>query len=291
MNHIAFFSLIAVFSFSVSADDNYNNTQTSTQTITHQDTYSTVDNSLDNSVSTDTSQHYDQSTGDFRDNELHINSDNQYSEQTINNTKTVGGDLVDGSFTGNTGLNAGGTVSASGGSASASNGDVSGQQQQKQATSTTVSPSYSSTSVNNVPKSFAMAWSPNVAMSMSQENCNNSVSMGVSGPGIGAISAGVPITDDECNRRRDVIQMMNLGLPRVACYRMAQGEGNSEAMKAAGFSCDSVSTVSAQEPVAVGVVTVPSTTQHLQTELNGLAVSDKALQEVYDETYKRYMQK
>lgn len=285
--------LLVLMTFAAIADDNYNNTQTSTQTITHQDTYSTVDNSLDNSVSTDTSQHYDQSTGDFRDNELHINSDNQYSEQTINNTKTVGGDLIDGSFTGNTGTNAGGTVTSSGGNASASNGDVSGQQQQqqKQATSTTVSPSYTSTSVNNVPKSFAMAWSPNVAMSMSQENCNNSVSMGVSGPGIGAISAGVPITDDECNRRRDVIQMMNLGLPRVACYRMAQGEGNSEAMKAAGFSCDSVATISARESVAVGAVAVPPTTQHLQTELNGLAVSDRELQEIYDETFKRYMQK
>ena len=93
-----------------------------------------------------------------------------------------------------------------------------------------------------------MAWSPNRAMSNSQENCNNSATFGASA-GFGAVSGGVPINDDDCTRRRDAIMWANLGQMRIACERMKQDENNADAMQAAGATCASLTTTLATAPV------------------------------------------
>ena len=132
------------------------------------------------------------------------------------------------------------SVGTGGNAVSTSQGGTSSQGQSIKtgAVSTVVAPSYINNQVHQVP----MAWSPNMAMSASQENCNNSASLGVSA-GFGAISGGVPINDDDCTRRRDAILWANLGQMRIACERMIQDSGNADAMQAAGATCASLTAV------------------------------------------------
>jgi len=78
-------------------------------------------------------------------------------------------------------------------------------------------------------------------MSFSQFNCNNSAAVGASSP-FGGLSVGVPITGDDCVRFWDTVMWMNLQQNRIACYRMLQHEGNQDAMRAAGLTCDALTT-------------------------------------------------
>ena len=61
----------------------------------------------------------------------------------------------------------------------------------------------------NTPRQTPLAYSPGMAMSFSQQNCANSVSLGVSAP-FGAIGGGVPIDSDECNRRADSVRWQEM---------------------------------------------------------------------------------
>lgn len=114
-------------------------------------------------------------------------------------------------------------------------------------------------STYNQVKQAPMAWSPNMAMSMSPENCSNSVTFGASA-GFGAISAGAPMDSDACNRRMDARMWVSLGQIRVACERMKKDDENAAALQAAGMTCASV-TQSIQpvtQPISQPVIqTVP----------------------------------
>lgn len=105
-------------------------------------------------------------------------------------------------------------------------------------------------------KQVPMAWSPNMAMSMSPENCSNSVSFGASA-GFGAISGGAPMDSDACNRRMDTRMWVVLGQMRIACERMRQDEENAEAMQLAGISCARVVDVASQSAVIKKASTLP----------------------------------
>lgn len=249
---------------------NSNNTNTSTQTneITHNDTYDSHDQVNDSSTSTDNSV----------DNSAYShNTDGSYNQanqswQTITNTNTEG-DLSQSkntnSFNDNTGNSNGSNVNqnATGGSStsdSTSRASVSGVTSGAAALVSTgavkTGVSTGATNVNtgavNVVhqqvRQTPMAWSPGLAMSMSQENCNNSASLGVSA-GFGAISGGVPINDNDCTRRRDAILWANLGQMRIACERMIQDSGNLDAMRAAGTNCAELT-----KPVVAPAVVAPS---------------------------------
>jgi hypothetical protein len=89
------------------------------------------------------------------------------------------------------------------------------------------------------PKQSPMAWSPNMAMNMSPENCSNSVSFGASA-GFGALSTGAPMDSDACNRRMDARMWVALGQIKVACERMKEDEDNQKAMQSAGITCNSL---------------------------------------------------
>jgi len=104
-------------------------------------------------------------------------------------------------------------------------------------------------STYNQVKQAPMAWSPNMAMSYSSDNCNNSATFGMSA-GFGAFSGGAPINDDDCTRRRDATLWANLGQMRVACERMLMDEDNAAAMQKAGLTCASI-TQPVSTPVAV----------------------------------------
>lgn len=249
---------------------NSNNTNTSTQTneITHSDSYDSHNQVNDSSTSTDNST---DNSADSHNNENSYNQANK-SWQVITNTNTEG-DLDrsknTNSFNTNSGNSNGSNVSqnATGGSStsdSTSHANVSGVSSGAAALVSTGSVktgvSTGATNVNtgavNVVhhqvRQTPMAWSPGLAMSMSQENCNNSASLGVSA-GFGAISGGVPINDNDCTRRRDAILWANLGQMRIACERMVQDEGNLDAMRAAGTNCAELT-----KPVVAPAVFAPS---------------------------------
>jgi fructose-1,6-bisphosphatase/inositol monophosphatase family enzyme len=103
-----------------------------------------------------------------------------------------------------------------------------------------------SSTIYTQPKQTPMAWSPNLAMSMSPENCSNSVSFGASA-GFGAIGGGAPMDSDACNRRMDTRMWVALGQPKVACERMKQDEDNLKAMRLANINCASFSVVNVAE--------------------------------------------
>ena len=124
---------------------------------------------------------------------------------------------------------------------------------QSEGSSATTGDNVSSTVYNQV-KQVPMAWSPNMAMSMSNENCANSTTFGASA-GFGAISGGMPIDNDGCNRRMDVRMWVSLNQMRVACERMRQDKDNAEAMVKAGVNCASLATV--QPPVIKKASTLP----------------------------------
>ena len=281
--------LLFTLPLTVLADDNNisnsNNTNYSTTAQTNNytsdnsgQTFNTTDNSLDNSLHTS----IDSSTGNYRDNTVQLNSNNQLNQsltnQNINNsvTKTVEGGLTENSYnnSGNTvGTNANGEITNN-------QGQGQGQDQRQQqglAATVTVAPSY-------INKNAPMAWSPNMAMSMSQENCNNSATIGVSGV-IGGVSGGVPINDDDCTRRRDAILWANLGQMRIACERMTQDASNEEAMKSAGVDCSTITSSATIVPLSR---LLPSpVAQNTANRLDSLAETDRIL----NDTFARYMQK
>jgi hypothetical protein len=84
-----------------------------------------------------------------------------------------------------------------------------------------------------------IAFAPNMVPSYSQANCANSGSIGISTP-FGAIAGGLPVDNDNCDRRLDSAYYQTSGLPRVACERMRQFDKNAEAMEAAGATCAEV---------------------------------------------------
>lgn len=120
----------------------------------------------------------------------------------------------------------------------------------------------------NQVRQTPFAYSPGMASSFSQDNCNNSASLGVSA-GFGAIGGGMPIASDDCNRRLDAKLWASFGQNRIACERMAQSEENKEAMKAAGVDCAKLTTttvpVAAIQPVSAS--NVPSNAQWDRMEM------------------------
>lgn len=175
------------------------------------------------------------------------------AKATANPTSYSAGGVVNGVVSSNpiagaTGLGTGGTAAAEAGSG----GNV-------------LSSTY------NQVKQAPMAWSPNMAMSYSSDNCNNSATFGASA-GFGAISGGAPINDDDCTRRRDATLWANLGQMRIACERMRMDEDNAAAMQKAGLTCASIT-----QPVSTPVAVVKPVPVQPQVDWDAMAKQrDKA---------------
>jgi hypothetical protein len=103
---------------------------------------------------------------------------------------------------------------------------------------------------NNQVRQTPMAWSPAIAMSQSQENCNVSASLGVGSPTF-SISGGIPIRDSDCNRRRDAIFWMNVRMNEVACNRMVQDPANKKALEDSGQTCHTATLAQTRSPMLV----------------------------------------
>ena len=238
----AFLLLFLALSQIANADTvNSNNTNTSTidqdikTNVGNTSTWSQTQTSSNNGNNWENKNIDSYNTNNINNAQTYQSIDNSYYSKT-DNTTTVKDN--------NIGANAGGSVnndsSAAGGSASQGQNQQQKQGQFTQTGAVNVAPSY----INHQVRQTPMAWAPNMAMSASQENCNNSASLGVSA-GFGAISGGVPINDNDCTRRRDAILWANLGQMRIACERMAQDDGNKAAMKSAGVTCGSITPVAA----------------------------------------------
>lgn len=254
--------LLIVASFSTLADDNNvtnsNNVNTSTQSNVIDNTgqdHSVADNSVDSSTHQTTDNSVNSSTGDHRDNwtDNSVASHNQtnLSNQNINNssTKTVGGNLIDGS---NVGTNAGGgNISASGGESSAaasaaggSSAAQTGDQAQRQKLSSTVivAPSYhqSYKQVRQAPSVGAVVGIP----SSNQRSCKSTVGGGASSP-FGGINLIFGDGDDLCETLLIADQMTAFGMPQVAChmltnYGIDNGIDVARAMAQSGVTCASI---------------------------------------------------
>jgi hypothetical protein len=101
-----------------------------------------------------------------------------------------------------------------------------------------------------------LAFAPSMGMSMSQDNCSNGASLGVS-TGIFGVSGGVPIGSDDCNRRKDVAMWMTLQQEGIACQRMIQSDENAEAMKKAGLTCEMLVNATTPYAPAPSILNVP----------------------------------
>ena len=274
---VVFLVLISVVK-PAKADDTVNSNNTNISNV-DQDIKTNVGNTS-NWSNSNTGSYNTHSDGNNRNNWSNSNTGSYNQDYSQRNTTSQS---IDNSYTNkanssindsNIGANAGGkidnTSSATGGTSSATSGDSSAtggnanqnqgqQQKQGQFTQTgavNVAPVYQSNyhQVRQTP----MAWSPNMAMSASQENCNNSASLGVSA-GFGAVSGGVPINDNDCTRRRDAILWANLGQMRIACERMVQDSDNASAMKAAGTNCSTLTSLAIAPAVTVpSALNVPS---------------------------------
>jgi hypothetical protein len=255
--------LTSVSTLAIADDNNVtnsNNTNTSTQSnvITYDNTgqdHSTTDYSVDSS--THDNHAVDSSLGDNRNNwaDSSNNSHNQTntSYQDINNslTKSVGGDLIEGS---NVGTNAGGTAitgastsSAVAGSSVASTGDAisnGGSQGQKQGmqSSVVVAPNYSQTykQVRQAPSVGAVVGIP----SSNQRSCKSTVGGGASSP-FGGINLIFGDGDELCETLLIADQMTAFGMPQVACNMLVNyGQNNdievAKAMAQAGVDCATI---------------------------------------------------
>jgi hypothetical protein len=250
--------LILVFFLSTIAlaqDDtttNSNNTNTSTQSNVI-DQHDTVTNN-----STDSSTHDSHAVDNSVDSGMHTtsNSNNQanVSTQTINNTNTEG-DLDQSkntnSFNSNTGNSNGSNVTQSPEAKAGALAIVGGNQVGVRTGSTQVNTGGTNVAIaNNQVRQTPMAWSPAIAMSQSQELCNVSASLGLAFAGA-AGSAGVPIKDGDCNRRRDAIFWMNVGMAETACQRMIQDDDNRKAMESSGATCRSVAQAQVRQAMLI----------------------------------------
>ena len=263
-------------------NSNNTNTNTTNQTINQSDIYDySGQSSIDSSTHLDQSIANDYSTGSFRNNIDQNNSNNNiqqnrtFQDITNNNTRIQQG-VIENSLNNN---NNGNTVGTN------AQGEIQQDQLQDQnqtqgfVSQVNVSPNYSQT-VKQVRQN-PMAWSPNIAMGFSPENCNNSVSLGGSGMGVAAGSLGFPIKDDACNRRRDTILWMNVNQPIVACYRMTDNDANADALRRAGLSCNDM-------VVPVPVVYTPSSiASDTAIKMDNLKIDN----EIYNEVFNSYMNK
>ena len=257
--------ILALFlSTSAFADDtttNSNNTNTSTQTNTI-DQHDTVTNQT-----TDTSTHDSHAVDNSVDSGVHTtegsyNQANQ-STQTINNTNTEG-DLNQskntGSFNTNSGNSNGSNVQQNATGGQSTSDAKAGAAAVALVGATQVGVRTGATQVNtggtnvaytnNQVRQTPMAWAPAIAMSQSQELCNVSASLGLAFAGA-AGSGGIPIKDADCNRRRDAIFWMNVGMAETACQRMIQDDANRKAMEASGQNCHSVAKAQIAQVMAI----------------------------------------
>jgi len=258
--------ILAIFlSTSAFADDtsttNSNNTTTSTQT-NNIDQHDTVTNQT-----TDNSTHDSHAVDNSVDSGIHTTEDsfNQANQswQTINNTNTEG-DLNKSkntdSFNTNSGNSNGSDVQQSATGGQSTSDAKAGAAAVALVGATQVGVRTGATQVNtggtnvaytnNQVRQTPMAWAPAIAMSQSQELCNVSASLGLAFAGA-AGSAGVPIKDADCNRRRDAIFWMNVGMAETACQRMIQDDANKKAMEASGQTCHSVAKAQIAQAMAM----------------------------------------
>jgi hypothetical protein len=138
---------------------------------------------------------------------------------------------------------------------------------------------------NSFPRQTPIAYAPGLSTSFSQQNCTSSASIGISAP-FGAIGGGVPISDDNCDRRADSIRWQELQAIAVSCNRMViDSDKNMEALKASGLTCNDIKALFIAAPAPANVVNA------VGTPALDEYVTRKELNEKLDNKFKKEMGK